>query len=66
MILFWTFILLGCGASGVYRKLTPNMSVVAVHFSFRTPNIHFLQVRGADALLLWIPRSRIGLQSYGD
>ncbi|KAH9994092.1 hypothetical protein BJV74DRAFT_770557 [Russula compacta] len=27
MISFWTFIVLGCGASGLYRKLTPNMSV---------------------------------------
>ncbi len=36
MILFWTFIVLGCGASGVYRKLTPNMLVAAVLSSFKT------------------------------
>jgi hypothetical protein len=29
MLLFWTFIVLGCGASGVYRKFTPNMLVAA-------------------------------------
>ena len=36
MILFWTFIVLGCGASGIYRKLTPNMLVVAMFSSFKT------------------------------
>jgi hypothetical protein len=36
MILFWTFIVLGCGASGIYRKLTPNMLVAAVPSSFKT------------------------------
>ncbi|KAI0265166.1 hypothetical protein BC834DRAFT_843769 [Gloeopeniophorella convolvens] len=25
VILFWTFVVLGCAASGLYRKLTPNM-----------------------------------------
>ncbi|KAF8484542.1 hypothetical protein DFH94DRAFT_623650 [Russula ochroleuca] len=33
MILFWTFIVLGCGASGLYRKLTPNMYEGQMHCS---------------------------------
>jgi len=33
-ILFWTFIVLGCGASGVYRKLTPNMYEGQMHCSY--------------------------------
>lgn len=36
MIFFWTFIVLGCGASSIYRKLTPNMLVAAVLCSFET------------------------------
>jgi hypothetical protein len=36
MILFWTFIVLGCGASSIYRKNTPNMLVATVPFSFKT------------------------------
>ncbi|KAH9998402.1 hypothetical protein BJV77DRAFT_1058788 [Russula vinacea] len=34
MILFWTFIVLGCGASGLYRKLTPNMYEGQMHCSY--------------------------------
>jgi hypothetical protein len=36
MISFWAFIVLGCGASSIYRKLTPNMLVAAVLSSFET------------------------------
>ncbi|KAI0303853.1 hypothetical protein BC826DRAFT_1089177 [Russula brevipes] len=31
MILFWTFVVLGCGASALYRKLTPNMYEGQMH-----------------------------------
>ncbi|KAH9965713.1 hypothetical protein BC827DRAFT_1125327 [Russula dissimulans] len=31
MILFWTFVVLGCGASGLYRKFTPNMYEGQLH-----------------------------------
>ena len=36
MILFWTFIVLGCAASSVYRKFTPNMLVAVVLSLFET------------------------------
>ncbi|KAI9447807.1 hypothetical protein H4582DRAFT_2137979 [Lactarius indigo] len=34
VMLFWTFIVLGCGASALYRKLTPNMYEGQMHCTY--------------------------------
>lgn len=34
VMLFWTFIILGCGASTLYRKLTPNMYEGQMHCTY--------------------------------